>query len=79
MVVSIQQHDNLVGVVLAGCERDQLRRAAFRLCTKRFGAREWRLREESFRPAMVSGGGRVRLWEGYFELEPSPRAESPAL
>ena len=69
MVVAVEEQDGRVGVVLAGCRRDELRRAAGRVCAKRFGAGEWRVCPECFQPRMVSRSGSVRLWEGRFELE----------
>jgi hypothetical protein len=72
MIVATSRADERVGVVLAGCRRDELRRAALRTCARRFGAGEWRVCEEDFRPTMVSRTGAVRLWEGRFELERSP-------
>jgi len=69
MVVAVEQRRDRVGVVLGGCRRDELRRAAVRVCGERFGAGEWRVCDESFRPTMVSRAGSVRLWEGRFELE----------
>lgn len=69
MVLAVQEHDGCVDLVLGGCRRDELRRAAVRFCTQRFGAGPWRVCGERFRPAMVSRGGSVRLWEGRFELD----------
>ena len=68
MVLAVEQRGNRVGLVLGGCRRDELRSAAVRVCAHRFGAGEWRVSEESFRPTMVSRSGSVRLWEGRFEL-----------
>jgi hypothetical protein len=69
MVLGVDRREDRVELVLGGCRRDELRRAAVRACTRRFGAGDWRVRGEEFRPAMVSRGGSVRLWEGRFELE----------
>lgn len=68
MVLAVEQRDEGIGLVLGGCRRDELRRAALRVCVTRFGAGEWSVAGESFRPAMVSRSGCVRLWEGRFEL-----------
>ena len=68
MVLVAEQRDDRVGLVLGGCGRDELRRAAVRVCARRFGPSDWRVSEESFRPTMVSRTGSVRLWEGRFEL-----------
>lgn len=71
MLVAVEERAGRVAVVLAGCRRDELRRAATRVCAKRFGAGEWCVCEERFRPTMLSRAGSVRLWEGRFELERS--------
>jgi hypothetical protein len=68
MVVAVERHDDRVRLVLGGCRRDELRGAALRVCVRRFGAGEWRVSEESFRPSVLSHTGSVRLWEGRFEL-----------
>ncbi len=57
--------------MLGGLRRDELRRAAVRVCVKRYGAGAWRVDRESFRPTMVGRTGSVRLWQGRFELERS--------
>ena len=69
MVLALEERGGVVDAVLAGCRRDELRRAAARACARRFGAGEWRVCEEHFRPTMVTRAGSVRLWEGRFELE----------
>jgi hypothetical protein len=68
MVLAAEQRDGRVRLVLGGCRRDELRRAACQACVRSFGAGEWRVCEERFRPTMVSRTGSVRLWEGRFEL-----------
>lgn len=68
MVVASERHDDRVGLVLEGCRRDELRREAVRVCVRRFGAGEWQVSEESFRPTVLSHAGSVRLWQGRFEL-----------
>lgn len=64
-----ERHGDRVEIVLCGCARDDLRRACLGVCARRFGEGGWRVCEERFRPRMVSRAGRVRLWEGRFELE----------
>jgi hypothetical protein len=68
MVLAAEQKDERVRLVLGGCRRDELRRAAVDVCARRYGAGEWHVAEESFRPTMVRLTGSVRLWEGRFEL-----------
>jgi hypothetical protein len=68
MVLVAEQRDDKVALVIGGCRRDELRRAAVRVCAGRFGGGDWRVSEESFRPTMMSRTGSVRLWEGRFEL-----------
>jgi hypothetical protein len=69
MVVAVEQRRDRVDIVVGGCRRDELRRAAVRACGKRFGPGEWRVCEEHFRPTLLTHAGSVRLWEGRFELE----------
>jgi hypothetical protein len=68
MVLAAQRNDDRADIVLGGCRRDELRRAAVRVCAQRFGPGDWRVCGESFRPTMVARTGSVRLWEGRFEL-----------
>jgi hypothetical protein len=68
MMLASEQHAERIELVLGGCRRDELRRAAVRACVRRAGPGEWRIREERFRPTMVSRAGSVRLWEGRFEM-----------
>jgi hypothetical protein len=68
VIAAARKGDERVDLVVSGCRRDDLRRCALRECTRRFGAGEWCVCEERFRPAMVSRAGSVRLWEGRFEL-----------
>lgn len=68
MVIAAERHADRVGLVLGGCRRDGLRRAAVRVCAERFGTGEWHVSDETYRPAMRGRNGSVRLWEGRFEL-----------
>ena len=54
-------------VVRAFC-RDDLPAAAARRCRERFPDGRWQLGEPVVRPCMTSLAGRVRLWEGRFEV-----------
>ena len=71
MVGAVEQRRGRVDIVVGGVRRDDLRRAALRVCGERFGAGEWHVCEEHFRPTMLSRAGGVRLWEGRFGLERS--------
>ena len=68
MVLLAEQRDDRVELILGGCHRDDLRKAALEVCERRFGAGAWRVSGEHFRPTMVRNTGSVRLWEGRFEL-----------
>ena len=54
-------------IVLRGLSPRELRRQAIRECERRLGAGS-RFTEERIVPCMVSLGGRVRLYEGRFQV-----------
>ena len=53
-------------VVCGFCPRD-LRRCAEGEC-RRLGKADWQVVGETISPKMVTLGGRVRLWEGRYEV-----------
>lgn len=57
-----------VEIVVRALSPAGLRAQSARVCRQRFPAGGWRLSEPVVRPCLVSLGGRVRLWEGRFEV-----------
>jgi hypothetical protein len=69
MTVLVSDLDDRVAITAYGSRRTDLRRAALRECHRQCGNDNWRICSETFCPYMTSSGGRVRLWQGQFELE----------
>jgi hypothetical protein len=55
-------------VVVCGLNACDMRKCAIKNCCKLYGEANWEVAEEVIQPRMVSLGGRVRLYEGRFEL-----------
>jgi hypothetical protein len=56
-------------VVVCGFSACDMRKCAIRNCCKLYGQANWHVTEEVIEPRMISLGGRVRLYEGRFQLE----------
>ena len=71
MTVLVRQLGDRAAITAYGSRRTDLRLAAVRACRRKCGDGNWRICDESFCPYMTSSAGRVRLWQGQFELERS--------
>lgn len=69
MTVLVRELDDRVAITAYGSRRTDLRRAAISACHRKCGEGNWQICNEAFCPYMTSRGGRVRLWQGQFELE----------
>ncbi len=66
--VADQSAEHRETVVVRGFSAQDLRRCVNRDCRASMGETGWQIVGETIVPRMVSLGGRVRLWEGRFEV-----------
>ena len=68
MAGTLDQAETRQTMVVCGLCRDDLRRCVERDCRRSFGESGWQIVGETISPRLTTLGGRVRLWEGRFEV-----------